>query len=422
MSLLKTQLPNGLTVILKEMHHAPVASFWVWYRVGSRHEKPGYTGSAHWVEHMMFKGTPQFPPGELDRAVSREGGRWNAFTWIDFTAYFETMPADRIELAVRLEADRMVNAIMSPEDTESERTVIISERHMYENRPMFLLAEETTAAAFRVHPYHHEVIGDEADLESMTRDDLYQFYRRHYAPNNATVVVVGDFESAAMLDMISRAFGDIPPGEALPRISRAEPPQRGQREVTVKGPGDTSYILYAYKAPAAADPDYHAMALLNAAFSGGGSLGWFGDGMSNHSSRLYKALVASELAVGVSGGVTPSIDPFLYTMVAVVRPGRTHQEVEAALDAEIERLATAPITQAELDKAIKRARVQFITASESMTGQAQVLGLSESVTGHYRWFDEALAQLQAVTLEDIERVRARYLHPDNRTIGRYLPQ
>ncbi len=422
MSVLKTRLSNGLTVILKEMHHAPVTSFWVWYRVGSRDEKPGYTGSAHWVEHMMFKGTPQFPPGELDRAVSREGGRWNAFTWIDFTAYFETMPADRIELAVRLEADRMVNAIMSPEDTESERTVIISERHMYENRPMFLLAEETTAAAFRVHSYHHEVIGDEVDLERMTRDDLYHFYRRHYAPNQATVVAVGDFESTAMLDMITRYYGDIPVGEAVPPITRPEPPQRGQREVTIKGPGDTTYVLYAYKAPAATDPDYHAVALLNAAFSGGGSLGWFGDGMSNHSSRLYKALVSTELAVGVSGGVTPSIDPFLYTIVAIVRPGRTHQEVEAALDAEIERLATAPITQAELDKAIKRTRVQFVAASESMTGQAQMLGLSEAVTGDYHWFAEALAQLQAVTLADIERVRARYLSPDNRTVGRYLPQ
>lgn len=420
-SAFKTRLDNGLTVVLKEMHHAPVASFWIWYSIGSRNEKPGYTGIAHWVEHMMFKGTAQFPAGQLDRMVSREGGRWNAFTWIDFTAYFETMPADRIELAVRLEADRMVNTIMTPEEADSERTVIISERHMYENQPMFLLSEEVTAAAFRVHPYHHEVIGDEVDLETMTRADLHDFYRRHYAPNNATVVAVGDFETGAMLGLIERYFGRIPAADTPAPITRREPPQRGQRAVTLKGPGDTSYILYGYKAPAASDPDYYPMALLNAAFSGGGSLGWLHETTTNHSSRLYKALVLKELAAGVSSGMTPTIDPYLYTIMAVVRPDRQPAEVEAALDAEIARLATDPITADELAKALKRTRVQLALASESNTGQAQMLGFSEAVAGDYRWFEQTIARLEAVTLDDIERVRARYLDPDNRTIGRYMP-
>ena len=214
----KSTLDNGLTVVLKEMHHAPVTTFFVWYRVGSRNEKPGYTGISHWVEHMMFKGTPQFPGGTLDRAVSREGGRWNAFTWLDFTAYYETMPADRIDLALRLEADRMVNTIMEPDITETERTVIISERHMYENYPTFLLSEELQAAAFRVHPYHHEVIGDEVDLTTMSREDLYQHYRRFYAPNNAIAVAVGDFDTGKMLARItehSRARLALAPGLAV---------------------------------------------------------------------------------------------------------------------------------------------------------------------------------------------------------------
>ena len=338
----KTTLANGLTVVLKEMHHAPVTSFMIWYRVGSRQEIPGITGISHWVEHMMFKGTPTFPDGTLDRLVSREGGHWNAFTWVDFTAYYETMPANRIDLALQLEADRMVNTIMTEEEVESERQVILAERGMYENDPRFSLNEELTAAAFRVHPYHHEVIGDTADLLSMTREDLVAHYQRYYAPNQAIAVVVGDFETAVMLEKITHYFGAIPAGEAMPAITRQEPPQKGERRVIVEEPGDAPYLTLAYRAPAATHPDYFPLTLLNAAFAGGSSLGMFGGAGSNKSSRLYKALVTTELAAGAYGGLTPTIDPHLYTISAVVNNGRSLAEVEAALDAEIERLASAP--------------------------------------------------------------------------------
>lgn len=417
----KTILDNGLTVVLKEMHHAPVTCFMVWYRVGSRNERPGLTGASHWVEHMQFKGTPTFPDGMLDRAISREGGQWNAFTWLDFTAYYETMPSDRIDLGLRLEADRMVNTIMTEEEVESERTVIISERHMYENDPRFLLNEELTSAAFRVHPYHHEVIGDEADLETMTRDDLYQHYRRHYAPSNAIVVAVGDFPTADMLARIRDLFGDLPAGEPTAVVRRAEPPQKGERRVVVNGPGDTAYLTVAYRMPPATHPDYLAMTLLDAAFAGGGGLGMFGGGTTNKSSRLYKALVVPELAAGASGSLSPTIDPFLYTINAVVRTGRSLAEVEAALDAELARLAAEPVTQAELDKAIKQARAQFMMAGESITGQAQLLGMAEAVAGDYRWYETVLERLRTVTLDDIERVRRQYLHKKNRTVGWYEP-
>jgi zinc protease len=418
---LKTKLDNGLTVVLREMHHAPVTSFWVWYRVGSRNEKPGITGASHWVEHLMFRGSPDFPAGILDHAISREGGRWNAFTWIDFTAYFETMPSERIDLALRLESDRMINANMTEEDVNAERTIIISERHMYENHPSFLLQEELQAAAFRVHSYHHEVIGDEVDLETMTRDDLYNHYRRYYAPNNAIVVVAGDFETEPMLARIKELFGSIPAGEPIEPVVRKEPQQKGERRVVVNGPGDTAYLEFAYRAPAASHPDFYPLALLNAAFSGGSSLGFFGSGTTNKSSRLYKALVATELAAGVSGGIAPTVDPYLYGISAVVRPGRTLAEVETALDAEIERLATEPITQAELDKALKRAKVQMVMAAESVTGQGQTLGMAEAVTGDYRWFENTLEQISKVTLDDIERVRSQYLRKQNRTVGWYEP-
>jgi zinc protease len=420
-SVFKTTLDNGLTVVLKEMHHAPVASFMIWYRVGSRNEKPGITGATHWVEHMMFKGTPTFPGEILDRMISREGGHWNAFTWIDFTAYYETMPSDRIDLGLQLEADRMVNAIMTEEEVESERTVILSERHMYENDPRFLMNEELTSAAFRVHPYHHEVIGDEADLKVMTRDDLYNHYRRHYAPNNAVAVVVGDFQQEAMLGRIQELFGSIAGSEPVQPVRREEPRQKGERRVIVNGPGDTAYLTFAYRAPGAAHPDYFPMTLLNAAFAGGSSLGVFGGGGSNKSSRLYKALVATELAAAASAGLGPTIDPFLYSISAVVRTGRSLAEVEAVLDKEVERLASQPITQEELNKALKRAKAEFVMAGESITGQAQLLGLAEAVLGDYGWYETVLDKLKAVTLDDIERVRQQYLRRQNRVVAWYEP-
>ena len=418
----KTILDNGLTVILKEMHHAPVATFMLWYRVGSRQEIPGLTGVSHWVEHMMFKGTPAFPNGSLDRLISREGGHLNAFTWVDFTAYYETLPSGRIGLALDVEADRMVNTLMTSEEVESERTVILSERQMYENDPRFLLNEELIAAAFRVHPYHHEVIGDAADLRSMTRDDLYGYYRRNYTPNNAIAVVVGDFETAAMLAQIKAKFGGIPAGEAPPPVTRQEPQQKGERRVVVIGPGDTAYLTMAFRAPGADHPDYYPLTLLNAAFSGGSSLGMFGGGGSNKSSRLYKALVDTNLAAAAYGGMGPTVDPFLYTISAVVRNGRTLHEVESALDAELARLAAEPITQTELNKALKRAKAQFVMAGESITGQTQLLGLAEAVVGDYRWFERVLDRLNAVTLTDIERVRRDYLQKRSRTVGWYEPE
>jgi zinc protease len=418
----KTILNNGLTIVLKEMHHAPVASFMIWYRVGSRHEKPGTTGVSHWVEHMMFKGTPTFPNGALDGMVSREGGYWNAFTWVDFTAYYETMPASKIDLALQLEADRMTNTLMTPEEVESERTVIISERQMYENDPSFQLNEELTAAAFRVHPYHHEVIGDLADLTTITRDDLYSHYRRHYVPNNAIIVAAGDFAASEMEQRIEAYFGSLIAGKPADLITRQEPPRKGERRVVVQGPGDTAYLTAAYRAPATAHPDYLPLVLLNAAFAGGSSLGMFGGGGSNKSSRLYKALVNTELAASAYGSLTPTIDPYLYSINAVVQAGRTLAEVETALDEELARLESTPITEQELAKALKRAKAEFVLAGESITGQAQLLGMTEAVIGDYKWYETVLDRLNTITLDDIERVRATYLRPSQRTVGWYEPE
>ena len=199
-------LDNGLTVHLKEIHTAPIISTWVWYRVGSRNEKLGQTGISHWVEHMQFKGTKQFPSSFLDREISRVGGIWNAMTYLDWTTYFETLPAHVFEISLALEADRMVNSRFDADEVDRERNVIISEREGNENEPLFLLGEAVQEAAFQEHPYKYEVIGLKSDLESITRDDLYRHYKRYYQPNNAILAMAGDFDKPKMLEKIKEAF------------------------------------------------------------------------------------------------------------------------------------------------------------------------------------------------------------------------
>lgn len=418
---LKNKLKNGLTMMLKEVHTAPMVSAWVWYRVGSRNERPGITGVSHWVEHMMFKGTPTFPPGILDKAISRDGGVWNAMTWIDWTAYYETMPAGKIDLGLRLEADRMANAIFSPKEVDSERTVIIAERQGHENDPPFLLSEEVQAAAFRVHPYHHEVIGDMADLETMTRDDLYRHYRSHYAPNNAIVAVAGDFKTKDMLARVRELFGSIPAGPRPPHLARPEPDQRGERRVHVEGPDQTAYVEMVFHAPRASDPDFFPMVILDSVLAGASSFNVFGGGLSNKTSRLYKALVNAELATSVSGGLSTTVDPYLYSIFATVRTGRTPAEVETALDAELGRIQESPIAEAELSKALKQAKATFAYGSESITNQAFWMGFSE-IFGTYEWFETYLDQLSRVSTEQVQAVARKYLRRTNRTVGHYVPK
>jgi len=263
----KHVLPNGLTVIVRESRAVPIVSSWLWYRVGSRYEPSGLTGAAHWVEHMMFKGTPRYGRGELDRLVARNGGTFNAFTHTDYTCYFETLPSDKLDLALEIEADRMVNALFEPGEVESERTVVISEREGLENEPEFLLAEEVTATAFRVHPYHHEIIRWKADLESMTRDELYGLYRRYYAPSNAVLVLVGDMGLDDAVARVEQHFGDLPNASVEPPRIPKEPRQRGERRVKVRQAGPTSYLQVAYHVPEAGHPDAAALIVLDSVLS-----------------------------------------------------------------------------------------------------------------------------------------------------------
>jgi zinc protease len=415
------KLPNGLTVHLKEIHTAPIISHWAWYRVGSRDDPSGLTGISHWVEHMQFKGSLNFPAGMLDKSISREGGYWNAYTHLDWTTFFETLPAEKIDLGLRLEADRMSNSLFKEEEVESERTVILSEREGSENEPLFRLGESVQKAAFDLHPYRNEVIGSVEDLRAIQRADLYHHYRAHYHPANALIAVAGDFDTAALLKRLEELYGGIPAGPAVIHPAQAEPPLQAERRVEVKGPGKTTFIQIAYRAPAAASADFFAFTVLDSLLTGPTSLNMFGGGgTSNKTSRLYRALVEKELAIGVGGGAQATIDPFLYEITITVRAGQSVDAILKTVDTEIGQLQQAQVHPDEIARAIKQARAIFAYGSENITNQAFWLGYAEMFSS-YQWFTEYMLRLEAVTPADLQRIAAAYLLPERRVVGVYIP-
>jgi zinc protease len=284
---------------------------------------------------------------------------------------------------------------------------------------MFWLNEEVQAMTFRVHPYHHTIIGDMVDLETMTRDDLFNHYQRFYVPNNAIAVAVGDFDSADMLKKIEAHYGGMKSGAEPPSMQRPEPEQMGQRRVDVERPGNTEFLEVMYRAPAVTDDDWFKLAAVDSIL--GGPSGPGGGNIDNKTSRLYKGLVEASIAVDVSGHLYMTHDPFAYSITVVVRNDRTLDETESALDAILEGLKSNPITQAELDKAKKQARAAFAYATENVTGQARWLGYAEML-GDYRLFTNFVDKLEAVTLDDVHDVVTRYLIPKQRTVGRFIPQ
>lgn len=409
------RLENGLTVVLRELHRVPVVSCWIWYRVGSRNELPGTTGLSHWVEHMLFKGTPRFPPGSIFRQVNRWGGTLNAFTLIDYTAYFETVPNTAVRLPLDIEADRMRNAAFDPAEVERERTVILSEREGNENQPAYFLREEVLAAAFRAHPYGHPVIGHREDLLAITRDDLYRHYRTYYAPNNATLVVTGDFDTHDLLRSVEQTFASIPAGPEPPPVRAREPAQWGERRVTVRRPAPAPVVLMAWHAPPAAHPDVPALLVLDTVLSGAKPVSFGGGGMGR-SSRLYRALVASGLCSSAASSFSLTVDPYLFTVSASLTTTADPANVEATIDREIARLRDEPVAADELARAIRQLRVQFATAYEQVTALGYVLGMLRTVAPE-RDPDSLLHDIEAVTPDDLLRVANTYLTTDRRTVG-----
>jgi zinc protease len=410
----QVKLKNGMKVLLKEVHTAPIISSWLWYRVGSRDEPTGKTGISHWTEHMLFKGTKKFPAKILDKSISRDGGRWNAATSRDATHYYETMPAGKFDLALQLESDRMKNSAFDAKDVASERTVIISEREGSENEPLFQLTEAVQQTAFRVHPYHHEVIGDKADLQTITRDDLYEHYRRYYVPNNAVLSVAGDFDTKPMLNRIRELFEPIPKGAVPLRLARPEPEQKGEARFTIEGSGETTFIQAAYRYPNATHADFFPLQVFDSILGGM-------SGLSTKTSRLYRALVDKEFAIEVSGWAEPTVDPHLYRITLIKHPRRKNEEVIAAVDAEIRKLQDAPPPADELKRAVKQARAVFVYGNENITSQAFWMGYAEMFAS-YEWYTTYLDNLAKVTPQDVQRVARQYFQPSSRVIGIYQPK
>ncbi len=414
-------LPNGLTIHLKEIHTAPIISHWVWYRVGSRNEVPGITGISHWVEHMQFKGTPRFPASQLDKAISRTGGSWNAFTYLDWTTYYETLPASHIELGLLLEKDRMNNSLFDPKEVESERNVILAELEGNQNEPRYRLAEAVHRAAFDSHPYRNEVIGSQEDLHRIQRDDLLSHYHQYYTPNNAVIALAGDFDSQGMLDFLTTLYADIPSAPDQVVKVTAESPLLTSRQVEMCGPGTTTYLQVAYRAPRAVDPDFFSFMILDSILCGPTSLNMFGGGgTSNKTSRLYHALVETELTVSVRGGLQATIDPYIYKIGVTLRPERTIGQVLSALDDQISRLQQELVSSDEIARAAKQARALFTYGSENITNQAFWLGYADMFAS-YGWFTGYVQYLEQVTPADVNRIAQTYLSPLQRVVGTYLP-
>ncbi len=414
-------LENGLSVYLKEIHTSPLISHWVWYRVGSRNEVPGKTGISHWVEHMQFKGTPRFPAGVLDRAISRDGGMWNAFTNTDWTAYFEVMPSDKIDMALELEADRMKNSLFEADEVESERTVIISELEGSENEPLYRLGTAVQMAAFDRHPYRYEVIGEKQDLLSITRDDLYDHYSNNYSPDNALLCAAGDFDSREMLEKIRALYAPIAPAHRKAAPVEAEEPLAGERRVEISGTGGTTYLQLAYRAPAASSDDFFSLTVLDSLLTGPSSLNMFGGGgISNRTSRLYQALVDRDFAVAVNGSLQATIDPYLYTVLVVVHPDRKVEDVLAETDAQIAKVLDQRVNPDEIARAIKQAKALFAYGTESITNQAFWLGYAE-MFARYDWFLHYIDSLEKADPERVLQTARQYLDPARRVVGIYRP-
>jgi len=415
-------LPNGLKVLVAPSHHAPVVSVWAFYRVGSRCEQVGITGISHWVEHMLFKGTPKFPKGQIARLIQKHGGTLNGHTSYDHTAYFETLPKENWLIALDIEADRMTNALFDPQETELERGVILSELEMYENHPEHRLFTEVIAAAFQVHPYRNPIIGWRCDLERMTRDDLYEYYRRFYAPNNAFLVLSGDITPEEALPEVERRFGGLEPSQTAKVPEVKEPPQRSERRVKVKGHGELPLLLMVFHAPnyqVAGDGGREAKngdeALIPYA------LHILADVLGHgRTSRLYRKLVETKKALSVWVGNSVHKEAALFSVFVTLTDQSSLQEVEDIVWSELVGLTETPPEEGELERVSHMEQADFLRSLDGATERAYHVGAYE-ILGDWRLLNAHLPNLQKVTPELLVEAAKRVFAETNRTVGWFEP-
>jgi zinc protease len=413
----ENRLENGMRVIVKPDRRAPVVVVMVWYRVGSIDEVNGVTGVAHVLEHMMFKGTKSIKAGEFSRIISAAGGRENAFTSQDATGYFETLQASQLELALKLEADRMNNLVLSPEEFAKEIKVVMEERRWRtEDRPRSLVFEALMATALTAHPYRRPIIGWMSDLESMTVDDVSDFYRRWYVPNNALLVVVGDVEPREVFALAEKHFGPIAARPLPARKPQDEPGQRGLRRVTVKAPAELPYVVMAFRAPPLRDPERdwepYALDMLAAVLDG------------NEAARLNRTLVRGERVANSAGAGFDGLarGPGQFYLIAV--PTREHSapDVEAALRREMKRIIEQGVTEEELNRVKAQAIAEQVYQRDSMFAQARQIGSLEMSGISHETIDVQLNKLRGVTPEQVREVAAKYFREDALTIVYLDPQ
>lgn len=406
------RLENGLKVLVIQDRKAPLATFQVWYRVGSRDEPEGKSGISHLLEHMMFKGTPRYGSKVFSNIVQRNGGSDNAFTTKDYTMYFQTLASDRIDISIELEADRMTNLLLNEKDVVSERNVVMEERRMrYEDDPQNLLYEELVATALKAHPYRRPVIGWMSDISSIGRDDLLGYYKKHYAPQNAFIVVSGDVDPDDILARIRKAFGGISrTADPVAAVRTKEPQQRGEKRILLRKEAELPYVLIAYHVPSIPDDDSYALDVLSTVLSGG------------KSSRLYRSLVY-EKRIALSAFADYSgihRDPFLFILGGTSAPGKDAAAVEQAIYDEVAGIIAEAPAEQEVEKAKNQTEASFVFAQDSNYAQALYTGMFEMM-GDWRLKEGYLRGIRAVSAGDLQRVAKKYFTPENRTVAVLIP-
>ncbi|MFZ5515191.1 MAG: M16 family metallopeptidase [Candidatus Zhuqueibacterota bacterium] len=403
-------LENGLKVLIKEIRTSPIVAFTVWYQVGSKNERTGITGISHVCEHMMFKGTPTMSRDQMMEMVQGNGGTFNAGTANDMTVYFEIMPKNKLDIAMRIESDRMANSKMAKEDFESEIIVIQNERRQtLEDQPTGLWDEEVSAVAHLASPYHWSVVGWMTDLQTMTYEDVHNYYKTFYTPNNAFIVIAGDIDAAEAIDMVKQYFGAIPRGPEVPPVKTAEPAQNSTRIVeSYSEKTNLPVLTYRYHIPEFGCGEHAELIVLSQILSSG------------RTSRLEKALVEARLASSASGFAELSKLPNLFSFSVNVMPGVELSAAENALNEEIRKVVEEPVTDLELEKAKNRTLASTIYDQEGTMNQAFTIGQYQLYKS-YNYVDEELEAIQKVTKEGLLAVAKKYFRPNNLTIGRLFP-
>ena len=405
-------LDNGLKVLLVEDHNIPSVALYTFFRVGSRNERPGLTGVSHFIEHMMFNGTPKVGPGEFDRRMEFQGGRNNAFTSDDMTGYTDWFPPAALEAMIEMEADRIQGLALVPEVFESERGVIASERRLgVENDNDAILNENVRATAIMAHPYHWDVIGWMSDILSWRRDEVMAYYRTYYAPGNAILIVVGDIDPAKTLGLIQKYYGPIQASPAPPPVSTVEPPQMGTKTVIIRKEAQAPSFLAVWHAPSAKDADYLPLAILAKPL------------LEGESSRLYRRLVREEeLAIDVGGGIQETIDPFLFSINVKPRPGADLDKIDRIIEEELAKVKTEGITPQEYAKAMNIIRNDFYMSLQTISGKASQLGSTELLTGDFARLFTVMDDYAAVKIDRIKAAAGKYFTANNKTVGKLIPE